>query len=74
MSQPESQNKISDITQSKSEIEIKQKHFISNTAPKPVFRRLRGYAFDPSLSVQLDTALVNETVYKVIWEDESLKS
>jgi hypothetical protein len=34
----------------------------------PVFRRLRGYAFDPSLSLQLDTAPVNETVFKVCWE------
>lgn len=34
----------------------------------PTFRRLRGYAFDPSLSVQMDTALVNETVFKVKWE------
>lgn len=39
------------------------------TAPKPVYRRLRGYAFDPSLSVQLETALINETVYKVMWEE-----
>src|SRR5687768_5957096 len=36
---------------------------------RPVFRRLRGYAFDPSLSLQLDTALVNEAVFKVCWED-----
>lgn len=62
---------ISSLTQSKSEIEIKQKHFIPNTVPKPVFRRLRGYAFDPSLSVQMDTAVVNETIYKVVWEDQS---
>lgn len=31
-------------------------------APRPVYRRLRGYAFDPSLSVQLDTAVVPEKV------------
>lgn len=36
----------------------------------PAFRRLRGYAFDPSLSVQLDTALVNEAVFKVFWEND----
>jgi hypothetical protein len=36
--------------------------------PPPPFRRLRGYAFDPSLSVQLETALVNEAVFKVPWE------
>src|SRR5688500_15857508 len=39
-----------------------------NSVPQPVFRRLRGYAFDPSLSLQLDTALVNEAVFKVCWE------
>lgn len=35
----------------------------------PVFRRLRGYAFDPSLSTQLETAVVNEITFKVPWED-----
>jgi len=39
-----------------------------NSVPPPVFRRLRGYAFDPSLSLQLDTALVNEAVFKIRWE------
>lgn len=38
--------------------------------PKPAFRRLRGYAFDPSLSLALDTAFVNEVVFKVPWEDD----
>jgi hypothetical protein len=37
----------------------------------PAFRRLRGYAFDPSLSQQLDTALVNHVVFKVPWEDSA---
>jgi len=36
---------------------------------KPPFRRLRGYAFDPSLSVQLDLADINNLVYNVKWED-----
>lgn len=36
--------------------------------PQPVTRRLRGYAFDPSLSTQLDTAVINETIYHVRWE------
>lgn len=35
----------------------------------PVFRRLRGYAFDPSLSARMETALVNETVFNVRWEN-----
>jgi hypothetical protein len=44
----------------------------NNDIPAPVFRRLRGHSFDPSLSVQLDTALFNETVFKIRW-DETLK-
>ncbi|MBK8565636.1 MAG: hypothetical protein IPN76_20390 [Saprospiraceae bacterium] len=42
-----------------------------DTRPKlftPPYRKLRGYAFDPSLSVKLDTAGVNELTYKVGWE------
>ncbi len=36
---------------------------------KPAYRRLSGYAFDPSLSLQLDTALLNKMVYRIPWED-----
>ena len=36
----------------------------------PVNRRLRGYAFDPSLSIQLDTAVINQAVFRVPWETE----
>lgn len=36
--------------------------------PPPVFRRLRGYAIDPSLSTQLDTKPVSEIVFRVPWE------
>ncbi|HEX5725626.1 MAG TPA: hypothetical protein VFX98_09180 [Longimicrobiaceae bacterium] len=39
------------------------------TISRPPFRRLRGYAFDPSLSTQLETAVVNETVFRVRWEE-----
>jgi hypothetical protein len=46
---------------------------LDNSSPRPVFRRLRGYAFDPSLSTQLETAIVNEIVYKVSWEEKSIK-
>lgn len=42
----------------------------SSFMTKPNFRRLYGYSFDPSLSVKLDTALVNETVFKIRWEEE----
>ncbi len=37
---------------------------------KPPFRKLRGYAFDPSLSLKIDTALINDITYKIPWEDE----
>jgi hypothetical protein len=36
--------------------------------PTPTHRHLRGYAFDPSLATQLETALVSEVVFKVPWE------
>jgi hypothetical protein len=36
---------------------------------KPSFRKLRGYAFDPSLSMQLDTVVINDITYKIDWED-----
>ncbi len=36
---------------------------------QPAFRRLKGYAFDPSLSQQIDTADINSIIYKVIWEN-----
>lgn len=35
---------------------------------RPSFRRLRAYAFDPSLSTQLEMAIVNNVVLKVPWE------
>ena len=35
---------------------------------KPTVRRLRGYAFDPSLSLQLDTIDVNNITFKLEWE------
>jgi len=38
--------------------------------PPPPVRRLRGYAFDPSLSLQLETMGLNEVVFKVPWEDD----
>lgn len=35
----------------------------------PAFRKLRGYAFDPSLSQTLATNRINNIVYKVAWEE-----
>ncbi len=45
-----------------------QSAFVVDPAPPPIYRRLRGYTFDPSLSTRLDTAVVNETTYYVDWE------
>jgi len=39
---------------------------------KPPNRRLRAYAFDPSLSLKMDIAEINNIVYKVLWEDLSV--
>ncbi|GGH36673.1 hypothetical protein GCM10007423_29110 [Dyadobacter endophyticus] len=36
---------------------------------KPPFRKLRGYAFDPALTLQLDMAPISTIVYKIPWED-----
>jgi hypothetical protein len=36
---------------------------------KPLIRKLRGYAFDPSLSMQMETSSINDIVYKVKWEN-----
>lgn len=35
----------------------------------PGTRRLQGYAFDPSLSLQIDTAPINHMIYEVPWEE-----
>ncbi|MEY2497012.1 MAG: hypothetical protein QOD12_568 [Verrucomicrobiota bacterium] len=40
----------------------------SSQGPEPQWRRLRGYAFDPGLSQQFDTAGMNEIVFRVPWE------
>ncbi|MBK8521256.1 MAG: hypothetical protein WAT20_15415 [Ferruginibacter sp.] len=37
---------------------------------KPPYRKLRGYAFDPSLSLELETAHINEITYRVSWEKD----
>lgn len=36
---------------------------------RPPWRRLRGYAFDPILSTSVATAMVNQVVFRVAWED-----
>ena len=37
---------------------------------KPPFRKLRGYAFDPVSSLNMDTASINQITYKVPWESD----
>lgn len=36
---------------------------------KPAYRKLKGYAFDPSLSLLIETVDINKIVYKVPWEE-----
>ena len=42
---------------------------LRNRSNKPPVRKLKAYAFDPSLSLQLDTAVINNITYKVPWEE-----
>lgn len=53
-------------------LQSSSKDFFTATAQelanRPPFRRLRGYAFDPSLSLQLDTVSMNHAVFEVPWE------
>lgn len=37
--------------------------------PTPVFRKLKGYAFDPSFSSTLSKRQSNEVIYKIPWEE-----
>jgi hypothetical protein len=37
--------------------------------PHPIYRRLRGFAFDPEMSTHLETAPINEVVFEVPWEE-----
>ncbi len=41
-----------------------------NLLKYPPFRQLKGYAFDPSLSLLLDTVSINEMVYSIPWEEK----
>ena len=42
----------------------------TNPQDTPVYRKLRGYAFDPSLSLLIDTVDINDIVYEIDWEDK----
>ncbi len=57
-------------SRSPQETRLQTEHIAPTTYPLPPYRKLRGYAFDPSLSLEMDTADVNEVVYKVRWENE----
>lgn len=41
-----------------------------NLIKQPLYRKLRGYAFDPSLSLKLDTIGINEITYYIPWEND----
>src|SRR5262249_20585216 len=41
---------------------------LASQPSQPTHRLLRGYAFDPSLATQLETALVSEITFKLPWE------
>ena len=43
-------------------------HRKQSAVPIPPARRLRGYAFDPSLSIVLETSFINEIIFEVDWE------
>ncbi len=47
----------------------KVKEIFDTGTKKPNYRKLRGYAFDPSLSLQLDTSAINIATFKIKWED-----
>jgi hypothetical protein len=37
--------------------------------PAPAYRYLKGYTIDPGFSTRLDTMAINESVYKIRWEE-----
>lgn len=37
---------------------------------QPTYRSLRGYAIDPSLAIQLDTAPISQVVFRIPWEPD----
>lgn len=40
----------------------------TNFTKNPAFRKLRAYAFDPSISLDLDTASINKITHSIAWE------
>ncbi|MDJ1503599.1 hypothetical protein [Xanthocytophaga agilis] len=41
---------------------------VSDSSLQPIYRRLRGYAFDPSFATKLDALDIDTVVYHVKWE------
>jgi hypothetical protein len=41
---------------------------MNSRSPHPVYRYLRGYCLDPGFSTRLDTAIINEVVYRIPFE------
>ena len=41
-----------------------------NESLRPIIRKLRGYAYDPSLSIQLDLASINTATFPIRWEED----
>ena len=57
-------------SRSPQETRLQTERTAPTTYALPPYRKLRGYAFDPSLSLEMDTADVNEVVYKIRWEND----
>jgi hypothetical protein len=48
---------------------VRIKDIFTSKTERPVYRKLRCYAFDPSLSNQLDTSAINLATFRIRWED-----
>lgn len=58
------------ITATNAVRQLHLKHAIDPTVPDPTVRRLRIYAYDPSLGSNLETLGLNEAVVDVTWEKD----
>jgi hypothetical protein len=50
---------------------LEKSNAYAHKSEPPEVRRLQAYAFDPSMSVRLDTAPINHLTIKINWEDLS---
>ena len=44
---------------------------VTFTPPRPKYRQLNVFAFDPSLNLKLDEATINQLTLSIPWEDLS---